>query len=170
MQEANQRMELDELVKLLPEEGQATIIKLASQGDGLLQGAGFGGGMINSFWHDCIKGEIVRFLVRTGKAEHEGYQNKISDFYIDDRCGRAPRGQLNALRDELKLAINDDYKPCAICGKPTDKTVIEQHDDRHESTKEWELSEKRMANRGVSKTSPCCYYCYQNKLIVQRKA
>lgn len=172
-------MSLDELVKYLPEDNRNRIISLAGEGQGLLDGADFGHGMISSFWGDCVSGEIVNYLRRIGKETEEGYCNTIHDFYIDTRCGHAPRKQLRALQNELDLAINADRKPCAICGTATAKTAQRQHEEQQAAIvranetriKEgkspnplWNLSDKKLTNRNLTKDSYVCYFCYQNKL------
>jgi organic radical activating enzyme len=83
------------------------------------------------------------------------------------------RKGLTELRAKLKLAIDDTYHACAVCGKPTDKTVEQQHagrSDNRTNRDSWALSERRMKNRGVTGASPCCWWCYQDKLTMERKA
>ncbi len=157
---------LYELVMKLPEERRAEILQLAAEGNGALAAAGFGNGIINSFWNDCVKGEVHNYLRRIGKEANEGgYHNDIYDFYLDNRVGRAPRKLMRELQDALKLAINEDYKPCIMCKRPTNKTVIQQHENRGKDRETWELSEKRMINRGITPSDYSCYSCYQNELV-----
>lgn len=174
--------ELDRLVSLLPKSNteRDRIIPLAYNGAGAIETV-FGKGMIYSFWLDCIEGEIERYLRRKGLENGKGYSNTIHDFYIDTRCGRAPRKHLRSLQNELDLAINDDRKACSICGTATSKTAEQQHKDTLVSNKEWNkrngktspewrLSEKKLSNRNLTAQSYVCYFCYQNELATIPKS
>ena len=44
----------------------------------------------------------MQYLRRMGKADNDHYVNCMDDFYIDARCGSAPRKQLGELAHELK--------------------------------------------------------------------
>ena len=172
MREINKYDTLEVLVEQLPKERQQRVIALAYEGTGLLSGYGFTG-MINGFWGDCVRGEIVRYLRRTEKLKDDNsYCNRMDDFYIDTRCGKAPRKQLSTLANELILAICDDYKPCAICGTATTETAQWHHDHRGKKgepnyRKDWKLSERKLANRNLTGESYVCYFCYQNKLATK---
>jgi hypothetical protein len=174
-----------EEIKRLPKKRQDHVMSLYAQGCGLLEGAGFGGGMINSFWGDCVRGEIKRYLRSKGIEKETGYCNKMSDFYIDSRCGRAPRKQLDELEDELVLAINDNFHPCECqirkshkdyydnsthyfyngCRRPTDKTAKQRQAERGPEREIWQLSEKKLSNHSVEPSSFVCYYCWQDRLV-----
>lgn len=175
----NRYMKLEELVKFLPKDRQPEVIRLAYSASGLIEGAGFVG-MIYGFWGDCVRGEIINYLRRTDKLKDDNsYCNSISDFYIDARCGKAPRKEIREYQNKLKLAIGDDLKPCAICETATRKTAQQQHKEQQAAIvkanevriKEgespnslWNLSDKKLANRNLTKDSYVCYLCYQNKL------
>lgn len=181
----------DEVIMRLPCSRRARVVELTARGDGLMMGAGFGGGMINSFWHDCVRGEIIRYLRRKGKDKTENYVNRMRDFYIDSRCGRAPRGRLRELANELILAICDDYHPCECpkrvrlpatsfcetqyvrraCSEPTQQTAQQQHDESESHRKKndefrnpWQLSARKLGKTGLTPASFVCYSCYQDRL------
>jgi hypothetical protein len=179
----------DETLKLLPKKKQSLVAQLVGEGNGLLAGAGFDGGMLNSFWYDCARGEIIRYRRRIGLDKEDRYVNCMSDFYIDSRCGRAPRKELERLKDELILAISDDTHPCSCpirksyprsnyddgdrhywstCGEPTRRTAQQWHDEceksrieKDENRTPWTLSEKKLKSRSLTPSSFVCYSCYR---------
>lgn len=170
---------LKETLKLLKPKQRKEIKELCYQADMEFARVSLDGGMVHSFFYDCIDGGIKRL-----KTKPKRYVNKFNDFYIDSRVrGCNAQGKINKIINEIVLIIDKTQHLCSVsgCDNLTENKAKEQikevtcvrlnhyrkwgKEQGEEKPKEAELSERRLQNRGLTKESYVCYYCCQNKLV-----
>lgn len=169
----------DEAMTLLTRKERKEVEVLSHNADMEFARNDFDGGMIHSFFYDCVAGGILR-----ARTKPKNYVNTFYDFYIDMRCGRGYYSTQKAIIEilrKIELIVDKTKKPCSLCEENTDKTTEQQikkvtemrnnHYEKwgkergEEKPKEAELSLIKLNNKNITKDNYVCYICCQNKLV-----
>lgn len=169
---------LKETLKLLKPKQRTEVKELCHHADMEFARVNLDGGMVHSFFYDCVDGGIKRLITKP-----KYYVNQFTDFYIDARVrGCNAQGKINSIITEIVLIVDKTQHLCSVsgCETLTEKKAKEQikevtcvrfnhyrkygKEQGEENPKEAELSERRLQNRELTKESYVCYFCCQNKL------
>ena len=169
----------DIAIKLLTRKEIKQVDDLCHNADMEMARHNFDGGMIHSFFYDCVAGGIIR-----ARSKPQDYVNTFYDFYIDMRCGRggsSTQDEVHKILRVIELLVDKKKHKCSLCDSNTEKTAEQQIEEvtdvRENHYKRWGkkqgedkpkkagLSERRLQNRGITKKNYVCYTCCQNKLV-----